>query len=136
MFRAVSANYEITTRSAITAALKAIRTALAAVCQERYVGVAEQLELAHNAVTSDVLSCSTAVRAEGIASHAKWIRILQSFRGSVQRIRHVRVDARDAVLRWTRAHSACDGLVISKWLAGTRVVFREESADGEIVHRA
>src|SRR3982075_1565392 len=44
----------------------------------------------------------------------------------------MRVHAGDAGLGGSRSHTSGDGLVIGKWLSGTRV----NSTDGEVVHGA
>jgi len=70
--------------------------------------------------------------AEGSICEPDGIRVLESFGGSVQGIRHVGVHAGDAVLRWARAHAAGDGFVVGKRFAGAWI----DSADGQIIHCA
>src|SRR5271169_5740229 len=104
----------------------------APVCQKRGFAASQHFNLADNSVTTAMLSASAAARAKRVAPNPQRIGILQRFRGSVQRIRHMRVHARDAGLGGARAHAASDRLIVSKRQARLRI----DATDCEIVHRA
>src|ERR1700691_629379 len=75
-------------------------------------------------------SGSAAAGPKRVTPNPQRIGILQRLCRSVQRVCHVRMNAGDSRLAWTRAHSASDRLIVSKGPAGTGI----DSPDVEIVH--
>src|SRR5579884_162098 len=136
MLRTILPNDQIAAGSTIATSIEPVRTALAPIREQRYVGIAQQLQLADDPVTAAMLSRSSTVRAQRVTGHPKRVRVLQRFGWSVERIRHVGVYAGDTVLRWTCSHAARDCLVIGERLAVARVIFWEQSTNREIVHGA
>src|SRR5712692_10828962 len=72
---------------------------------------------------------------ERVAANADGVGGLQGLNGSVQRIRHMRVDATQAVNRGPGTHSARNSLVIREGLARAGVSPLTNATKRDVVHR-
>src|SRR3989442_4129808 len=73
---------------------------------------------------------------ERVAANADGVGGLQGFNGSVQRIRHMRVDAAQSVNRGPGTHSARNSFVIREGLARARDSPLTNATKGDVVHRS
>src|SRR5213594_469510 len=72
---------------------------------------------------------------ERVAANADGVGGLQGFNGSVQGIRHMRVDAAQSVNRGPGTHSARNSFVIREGLARSGVSPLTNAAKRDVVHR-
>src|SRR5690349_4667706 len=88
---AITLNDNISAWHAIVPFVQPVGTAQTPVGQKRDFGIAQQFQLAHDPIAASILSHSSTVWAKRVPRYPKWIRILQRFGWSVQRISHMRV---------------------------------------------
>src|SRR5262249_9218563 len=113
---AVSMNQLRFAGSAVFSAIKPIRSAGPAIRKQGQFGVGKGFDLSDDAVAAAVFAGSPAAPAKRILANPKRVGVLKRFRRSVERIRHVSVDAGDAGLRGTGTHATGNGFVIRKGL--------------------
>src|SRR4029079_18944660 len=108
------------------------RPELAAIRQKGDLRLGEKPHFPNHAVAATGFACATGTAAKSIPDDANRVGVFERFDRRVESVRHVSVNAREAVQAWTRAHAARNCFVISNGLASAGI----DSAKREVVHRA
>src|ERR1019366_5935606 len=108
----VGAKYLSASRRSVFAARETVRPGLAPVSEQSHRSVGQHFHFSDDAVAAAMFAFPAAARAQRILHHSQRITVFQRFGGSVERIGHVGVYARDAVVGGTGARASGNGFVV------------------------
>ena len=98
--------------SAVAAALKSVLRRDAAIREQGYLGWTQELDLPNETVTAAMSTRTSRVAALGVLAAAERVSIFEGFDRSVQRVRHVGVNARTTIRVWAGASASSNCFVI------------------------